>query len=637
MTPPFVDPETGFSYPGPNHVPFYYTPTKDELERALGSMILSASGWRKVYAAGDEENTSPDLRAVDRALALGMADTFAGFLTETSRKGVLRVAVGIDARFTGPALADGMVRMLVARGIMVDYLGIVAAPQIMAWVQRAGLHDGFIYVSASHNPIGHNGVKFGLGNGGVVGGTQAAELIARFRAAVDPSKAEGWIDSARTASETTIAAVLTAMPAARKASSIAYAALSDEILTLTDDSGLQARRKVQLADLVRSRGLGIVGELNGSARGLSIDKPWLEALGVKTSVLNGRPRQIVHRIVPEGPSLDLCRRELEKAYSLDPAYSLGYVPDCDGDRGNVVFYDSKAGKARILEAQEVFALCVLSELAGLTYYGEAGTKVAVACNDPTSLRVDAIARAFGAAVFRAEVGEANVVSLARNLRTQGWTVRILGEGSNGGNITFPGSVRDPLSTLGSLLKLLCLRSAEGKPGLFELWCERSGQPSVYRPDYDLADLLATLPAWTTTPTSEDRAMLKIRTLDHGALKASFETRWQAEWDSRKIELRQKFGIAAWEEVNYEGAAEKPGFGPAFRSGRQTGGLKIVLKDGSGIPVACLWMRGSGTEPVFRILAEARGNDPEGEVWLLDWLTSMVKAADGALPPSPSVD
>ena len=626
MPTPFVDPETEFSYPAPELLAFEEA-SAVELERAVASMILSASGWRKVYAAdGNDESLSPDVRPVDRTLALVMADTFATFLAENTKNEGLRVAVGLDARFTGPVLADGMIRVLLARGVAVDYLGIVAAPQIMAWVQTGGIHDGFIYISASHNPIGHNGVKFGLGNGGVVGGSAAAELISRFRsAATQPEVAQHCQQLALVAPPQAVATVLKSMPQARWASAQAYAALCDQILTLTGDAAEVNERRRSLRDLVRSAGLGIVAELNGSARGLSIDRSWLESLGVTVKFLNDRPRQIVHRIVPEGASLDLCRRVLEEAHSLDPRFCLGYVPDCDGDRGNVVFIDPLTGGARILEAQEVFALCVLSELAGMAFYGCSGP-VAVVCNDPTSFRIDAIAAAFGARVFRAEVGEANVVNRARELRDQGWTVRILGEGSNGGNITYPGSVRDPLSTLGSLVKLLCLRSVPGQAGLFELWCRRSGQEHHYRQDFTLADVMATLPAWTTTPSSEVRAMLQIHR-DHATLKAAFETLWTLEWEAHQDELSRRFGITSWEEVNYEGTTEKPGFGAEFRSGRQTGGLKLVLKDAEANPVACLWMRGSGTEPVFRILAEVRGDDPQGEKWLLDWLTTMVNAAD----------
>ena len=584
-------------------------------------MILSASGWRKVFAA-DEESRSPDLRPADRALSLGMADVFASFLADQSPRRPLRVCVGRDARFTGPALADGTIRVLLARGITVDDLGVVAAPEIMAWVQTGGVHDGFVYISASHNPVGHNGVKFGLSDGGVVGGKLSAELIARFRSSVTVENAAHWQELAASAGEAA-RTVQAKSVQAKQAAAQAYARLGDEILTLSDDAKVQAERKVELAAAVRAKSLGIVGELNGSARGLSIDKTWLEALGVRVLTLNDRPGQFVHRIVPEGASLDLCRRELEKAAAEQPGFALGYVPDCDGDRGNVVWFDAASGSAQILEAQEVFALGVLAELAGLDYYGHTG-KVAVVCNDPTSFRVDAVAAAFGASVFRAEVGEANVVALGRALRAEGWTVRIVGEGSNGGNITHPGCVRDPLSTLGGLIKLLCLDSPQ-KPGPFALWCRRSGQ--AYRAGFTMADVIATLPRWTTTPASEDRAVLKIQS-DHARLKARFEERWPAEWERHLPELTRRFGIVSWTELNYEGTEEKAGVGAAFRSGRQTGGLKLVLKDSGGQSSAMLWMRGSGTEPVFRVMAEVRGHDSDGERRLLEWLTEMVRAADG---------
>ena len=411
----------------------------------------------------------------------------------------------------------------------------------------------------------------------------------------------------------------------RGASRNAYSALSDTILTLSDDPAVQTRRKQELRDLLGS-GLGLVAEFNGSARGVSIDQSWLTDLGLTVAPLNQKPRQIVHRIVPEGRSLDLCRDTLASLAKADPCFALGYVPDCDGDRGNVVWYDTRAGEAKILEAQEVFSLCVLSELAGLAYYGESG-KTAVACNDPTSLRIDAIARAFGVPVFRAEVGEANVVGLARRLRSEGYTVRILGEGSNGGNITHPGSVRDPLSTLGSLIKLLKLRSRPGKPGLFELWCRASGQPEAYRDDATLADILATVPAWTTTSAYEDEAVLKITSTDHLALKAAIEAQFVADWPTKKNSLQRDLGVVAWHELNYEGQDEKRGFGAEFRTGKQTGGLKFVLTDEQGETKACLWMRGSGTEPVFRILVDVAGDCPEQERSLLAWLTDLVRRAD----------
>jgi phosphoglucomutase len=315
------------------------------------------------------------------------------------------------------------------------------------------------------------------------------------------------------------------------------------------------------------------------------------------------------------------------------------MPDCDGDRGNLVIWDDDAapgGKARILDAQEVFALCCVAELAHLVWTGEAGAesaggsarqKIAVVVNDPTSLRVDRIAGAFGVEVFRAEVGEANVVGLARKLREQGYTVRILGDGSAGGNITHPSAVRDPLDTLLSLLKLLCIRE-DARPGFFAIWLERCGKGAEVREDLTLSSIIASLPPFTTTGVYEEEALLKVETTDHGVLKDRYQTVFLREWETRKEELRDKYGIESWEAAAYNGMEEKrriTRFGDAGR-----GGLKIHFLNRDGIPIAAIWMRGSATEPVFRIMADAEGRDHGFERDLIYWQRRMVAEADSAV-------
>ena len=39
------------------------------------------------------------------------------------------------------------------------------------------------------------------------------------------------------------------------------------------------------------------------------------------------------------------------------------------------------------------------------------------------------------------------------------------------------------------------------------------------------------------------------------------------------------------------------------------------------------MRGSGTEPVFRIMCDVKGDNPQMEKELLQWLTEMLELAD----------
>ena len=44
--------------------------------------------------------------------------------------------------------------------IQVKHLFISAAPELMAYSAVNESVDGFIYITASHNPVGHNGLKF---------------------------------------------------------------------------------------------------------------------------------------------------------------------------------------------------------------------------------------------------------------------------------------------------------------------------------------------------------------------------------------------------------------------------------------------------------------------------------------------
>ena len=43
----------------------------------------------------------------------------------------------------------------------------------------------------------------------------------------------------------------------------------------------------------------------------------------------------------------------------------------------------------------------------------------------------------------------------------------------------------------------------------------------------------------------------------------------------------------------------------------------------------MWMRGSGTEPVFRILCDVKGDAQAEERMLIEWETKMLKEADKA--------
>jgi phosphoglucomutase len=328
-------------------------------------------------------------------------------------------------------------------------------------------------------------------------------------------------------------------------------------------------------------------------------------------------------------------------HTKDPSLVLGYMPDCDGDRGNLVFWDESLGQARILKAQEVFALACVAELSYMVWKGDlkydnngmALTKAALAVKDPTSLRIDRIAKAFGVSVFRAEVGEANVAELAGKLREKGYLVRILGEGSSGGTIIYPSTVRDPIDTLGAIIKLLLIRSGRfgksgEKRGLFEIWCGRSGQEGLYREDFTIADVISSLPAFVTTESISADAILNVKTLDHGLLKGRYQEIFLREWEEKKSFFMDTYCISGWDAIAYNGTEEKRGISGFAEAGR--GGLKIEFYGLSGEAIAFIWMRGSGTEPVFRVMADAVGPDGSLEQTLIRWQRQMTLKADDSV-------
>ncbi len=609
------------------------------LIEASSSLILSASGWRKIFAiSGNEEDKTSETGEADKALTAVMAAAFHSFLLS---RGIepgdrSRIAIGSDSRPTGPAITGQFVRYLTSAGYRTALLGVAAAPEIMAFAGELEEISAFIYVSASHNPVGHNGVKFGLSDGGVLGGEDAHSLISTFKNILGlPARCAQAIAAAASCDEEAVAEVLEKSGEFKAAALRIYRDFLVRTVTGASDPAEAERIISLLRESAALRKFGVLGELNGSARAVSIDSDLFGYAGFNSHFAGNVVGEISHRIVPEGESLDPARILLEKLHREDPGFCIGYVPDNDGDRGNLV-YILKDGSSRALEAQEVFALAVLSELAYQRwleeYRGETEhtAPLAVAVNGPTSMRIDRIAEAFSAEVFRAEVGEANVVNLARSLRKRAYRVPILGEGSNGGNITHPSSVRDPLCTVFALAKLLLIRDTPERKGLYHRWLEAAGRGEEYRDDFTLPDIVESLPRFTTTCAYESRAVLRLGSFEHGALKREWEQTFAEQWELRKESLLEKYGITGWEEQQYEGTDQKNGTGARFRSGAETGGLKLLFRDAKGKVSDCIWMRGSGTEPVFRILADCEGTDTERESYFLDWHRSMIEAAYGRI-------
>ena len=591
------------------------------------NMILSASGWRKVFAvSGEETDTTTEIGMENTCISVLSALVFSDYVKKRTGKRTPTIVLGIDTRPTGPEIANAMIRLLLKEKVVVRYVGVTAAPEIMAYSK---LFDGFIYISASHNPIGHNGIKFGLNDGGVLNGKENALLVEEFKAKCsDEFALQNVSRLISVRSQSDLEWVYSESISTKKEALEIYKTFSKNVISSLTNVSLQDKFFDNLKAQIKANPIGIVCDFNGSARTMSIDKEFFAENNLNFYPFNDIPGKIVHEIIPEPENLVYCAKkmeELQKAGTKDAI--LGYMPDCDGDRGNIVYWDSKTDSAQILKAQEVFSLSVLAELA-FSYWlnkNNSSYKPAVAVNCPTSMRIDEIAKAFNAKVFRGEVGEANVVNTARLARKEGYTVRILGEGSNGGTITFPSSVRDPINTIFAFIKLLTIKDTSEGIGLFHIWCQLSGQEDKYKDNFTLSDVLETLPVYTTTGVSESRAILKISTMDHAKLKGNFQKVFENSFKNGADGLLKKYGISSYKCILTNATTEKVDAKDFSESGK--GGLKIQLFENSDKPSAFIWMRGSGTEPVFRIMCDVKGNNPDKEKDLLAWETKMLLEAD----------
>lgn len=616
------------------------------------NMILSASGWRKVFAeSGIESDTTAKIGNDNKALSFFAAESFLEWLTgngckpkkaaaetasKTKKRGASnpKIVVATDTRPTGKEIAECVLRALALGKAKIVYLGVAAAPEIMAFARD---YDAFIYISASHNPIGHNGIKFGLNDGGVLNAAQNLEVRKIFERKLQeaetvckPKTAAKNNGKPKTAAAFAETVSKTKMAANKKAALASYEKFSRLVSSGTEKAAAQNKFFEQIKAALKKNKVTVCADFNGSARCLCIDKKFFTSVGASFKAINDKAGKIVHEIIPEPENLVHVARFVESVANENKAKKaaaasrackaqtiIGYMPDCDGDRGNIVYYSQKEGKAKILKAQEVFSISVLSELASSALQ-QKNARLAVAVNCPTSMRVEEIAAAFGAKVFRAEVGEANVVNLAREKREAGYEVPILGEGSNGGTITYPAAVRDPLNTVMALIKLLSIKDA------YALWAKARGLP--FSENYTLDDILDSLPKYTTTGVSEKRAILKIKTTDHAVLKKNFQKVFERSFKEGADGLCKKYGLNSWKCALTNGTKEKIGATDFSKSGK--GGLKILFyPTNSRKASSFIWMRGSGTEPVFRIMCDVCGTDAKMEKELLAWETKMLAQAD----------
>lgn len=554
----------------------------------LKRSILSISGLRFIHSE-DEQDLSTHVPKEVLEFVLCAVVEHVSSLLESSSKPI--VVLGMDARPTGPQLMNLAYRTIRAMGAEVRCVGMAPIPQVMAATHRHGC-SGFVYFTASHNPPGHNGLKLGHGDGAVLAAAPAKRLIERLKAAyADESHIKTLLNRLQGCRE----AVTPELD--RQIEHHATKSLDTYRNFVLDTLSLGRGCEALLGDLksyFSTRRAHFVYDMNGSSRIKSADLALLKEIGLECHLIGGVPGKFEHAIVPEGASLRPCTTKMQELMAAGHTVFAGMVPDCDGDRGNLILPVS--GKATALAAQQTFALCALGEVAAQKALSIPGQR-AIVGNDATSLRVDQLLAPFGVEVFRAETGEANVLALAAELRKNGRIVSLSGEGSNGGNITHPSTVRDPLMTLVGIMRFVA--SAAAATAFKTL-----GRPLPKKAD--LESLLKLLPVWNTTDAFEGEALMPVPAIEHNVLKSRYEELLSGHFEKHP-DFWSELGVEELQWVNYEGILNI--VGPGNRPAPGRGGTAALLRQ-KGKARGFLWMRGSGTEPVFRVIADWSGTPAE---------------------------
>ena len=292
------------------------------------------------------------------------------------------VVVGRDARESGPAFAAAVTTGLTLVGCDVIDVGLVPTPTVQLAVEHHHAGGG-IAITASHNPIEWNALKFVGSDGIFLDGNEGARVAALAAGQPGNGKREtGKVTADPGAVERHLDGVLR--------------------LPALPVQAIRARRFTVALDAVRGAGGPVMRTL-------------LERLGCTVTGINLETDGQFPRApepVPEnlGDLAALVRRS---------GADLGIAVDPDVDRLAIV---DEVGAP--IGEDYTLAFAIRAVLSGK---GETGNgKRVVVCNLSTSLVVEDAAREFGAAVVRTPVGEVHVARAILRLAA------VIGGEGNGG-------------------------------------------------------------------------------------------------------------------------------------------------------------------------------------------------------------
>lgn len=359
----------------------------------MSELIVSISGIRGIVG----ETITPQV-VTKYALAFG------SFL-----KGKKKVIVGKDTRITGDMVKNAVVSGLLATGCEVVDIGIAPTPTVQYLTKKLKF-DGGIVITASHNPIQWNALKF-YKQGGLL-----------FENS-DYSRLKGYLEKGQ----------YNLMPWNKYRTVSCQPQLGDiHIKQVLDSLNFITRIK-------KKRFKVALDSCNAS--GSFITPKLLNILGCRVDSLYTEPDgYFPHNPEPNKDNLKEIMRFMKKS-----RFDIGFAQDSDADRLAVL--DEKGNftsEEHTLALAVYYVLSLYDRSSRLKKFAKS-----VVVNLSTSRMVDDIARPFQAKVIRTPVGEKNVAqSLIRSKSVIG------GEGNGGVIFPLVNYGRDSLAGIGLVLDLL---------------------------------------------------------------------------------------------------------------------------------------------------------------------------------------
>jgi phosphomannomutase len=350
---------------------------------------LTVSGYRGIWGEDLDEQT-----AFEFALA---------FAKIIKKRGGKKILVGRDARKSGNIMLSAIKSAVEKEGLMIDDAGIIPTPSILLFVTKLS-YGGGIIITASHNPIEYNGLKFVMGNG--------------YFAA--PDEIEEINQNKETLNEK-------------------YIPNNNNFDSLITEENNNKFRKLHIneilkninIDLIKNKKYKVALDPINSAGSIVIPE-LLKELGCIVNIINGdQSGEFAHTPEPLTHNLNQISMRVKESGS-----DIGFAVDPDADRLVIV-----NEKGEILSEEYTLALAVKNVL------GKNPSDVVI--NMSSSRLCEDITNSFGKKVFRSKIGELNVVKKMVEVNSN-----ISGEGNGG--VIYPkiNTARDSMVGIALVLELM---------------------------------------------------------------------------------------------------------------------------------------------------------------------------------------